>query len=154
MFGIGVRRVTMEETLALLLQWMQEERPCRYAVTPNVGHVVHLQKDRHQNQIAGCHTAHVHIRPLLANPVARSIPNPGRRSQQEGHTAGKLFSRGQHITDSLLRTCSGGNPARAAIRRTLPHLPDSLLSNLRVKLEIRPDLLLGWSLPFALPFVL
>jgi N-acetylglucosaminyldiphosphoundecaprenol N-acetyl-beta-D-mannosaminyltransferase len=43
MFGIGVHRVTMAEALALLLEWMHEERPCRYVVTPNVDHVVNLQ---------------------------------------------------------------------------------------------------------------
>src|SRR5262249_15939878 len=43
MFGIGVHRITMEDTIALLLEWMREGRPCRYVVTPNVDHVVNLQ---------------------------------------------------------------------------------------------------------------
>ena len=43
MFGIGLHRVTMKETIALLLEWMREDRPCRYVVTPNVDHVVKLQ---------------------------------------------------------------------------------------------------------------
>jgi N-acetylglucosaminyldiphosphoundecaprenol N-acetyl-beta-D-mannosaminyltransferase len=43
LFGIGLHRITMKETIALLLEWMREDRPCRYVVTPNVDHVVKLQ---------------------------------------------------------------------------------------------------------------
>ena len=43
LFGIGLHRVTMKETIALLLEWMGEHQPCRYVVTPNVDHIVKLQ---------------------------------------------------------------------------------------------------------------
>jgi N-acetylglucosaminyldiphosphoundecaprenol N-acetyl-beta-D-mannosaminyltransferase len=43
LFGIELHRVTMNQTIALLLEWMREDRPCRYVVTPNVDHVVKLQ---------------------------------------------------------------------------------------------------------------
>ena len=43
LFGIRLHRVTMKQTIALLLEWMREDRPCRYVVTPNVDHVVKLQ---------------------------------------------------------------------------------------------------------------
>jgi N-acetylglucosaminyldiphosphoundecaprenol N-acetyl-beta-D-mannosaminyltransferase len=43
LFGVTLHRVTMSETVALLLAWMTEDRPCRYVVTPNVDHVVKLQ---------------------------------------------------------------------------------------------------------------
>lgn len=43
LFGIRLHRVTMKQTIALLLDWMREDRPCRYVVTPNVDHVVKLQ---------------------------------------------------------------------------------------------------------------
>ena len=33
----------MAETIPLLLEWMQQDRACRYVVTPNVDHVVKLQ---------------------------------------------------------------------------------------------------------------
>jgi N-acetylglucosaminyldiphosphoundecaprenol N-acetyl-beta-D-mannosaminyltransferase len=43
LFGISLHRITMKETIALLTEWMREDRPCRYVVTPNVDHVVKLQ---------------------------------------------------------------------------------------------------------------
>ena len=43
LFGITLHRVTMAETIRLLTEWMQEDRPCRYVVTPNVDHIVKLQ---------------------------------------------------------------------------------------------------------------
>jgi N-acetylglucosaminyldiphosphoundecaprenol N-acetyl-beta-D-mannosaminyltransferase len=43
LFGIGLHRITMKQTIALLLEWMGENQPCRYVVTPNVDHVVKLQ---------------------------------------------------------------------------------------------------------------
>jgi N-acetylglucosaminyldiphosphoundecaprenol N-acetyl-beta-D-mannosaminyltransferase len=43
LFGIELHRVTMNQTIALLMEWMREDRPCRYIVTPNVDHVVKLQ---------------------------------------------------------------------------------------------------------------
>jgi N-acetylglucosaminyldiphosphoundecaprenol N-acetyl-beta-D-mannosaminyltransferase len=44
LFGISLHRITMHEAIALLFTWMQEGRACRYVVTPNVDHVVKLQK--------------------------------------------------------------------------------------------------------------
>ena len=43
LFGVTLHRVTMSETISLLLGWMREDGPCRYIVTPNVDHVVKLQ---------------------------------------------------------------------------------------------------------------
>jgi N-acetylglucosaminyldiphosphoundecaprenol N-acetyl-beta-D-mannosaminyltransferase len=43
LFGIGLHRVTMQGAIELLLEWMREDLPCRYVVTPNVDHVVKLQ---------------------------------------------------------------------------------------------------------------
>jgi N-acetylglucosaminyldiphosphoundecaprenol N-acetyl-beta-D-mannosaminyltransferase len=43
LFGIRLHRLTLKETLALVLEWMREDRPCRYVVTPNVDHIVKLQ---------------------------------------------------------------------------------------------------------------
>jgi N-acetylglucosaminyldiphosphoundecaprenol N-acetyl-beta-D-mannosaminyltransferase len=35
----------MQQTIAQLLEWMTQEGPCRYVVTPNVDHVVKLQSN-------------------------------------------------------------------------------------------------------------
>src|SRR5262245_57220309 len=43
LFGISLHRITLRETISLLLEWMGEASPCRYVVTPNVDHVVKLQ---------------------------------------------------------------------------------------------------------------
>jgi N-acetylglucosaminyldiphosphoundecaprenol N-acetyl-beta-D-mannosaminyltransferase len=43
LFGITLHRITMAETIPLLIGWMKEDRPCRYVVTPNVDHIVKLQ---------------------------------------------------------------------------------------------------------------
>jgi N-acetylglucosaminyldiphosphoundecaprenol N-acetyl-beta-D-mannosaminyltransferase len=43
LFGVTLHRITMAETIPLLIGWLKEERPCRYVVTPNVDHVVKLQ---------------------------------------------------------------------------------------------------------------
>jgi N-acetylglucosaminyldiphosphoundecaprenol N-acetyl-beta-D-mannosaminyltransferase len=43
LFGISLHRLTMKETIALLMEWMVEDKPCRYVVTPNVDHIVQLQ---------------------------------------------------------------------------------------------------------------
>ncbi len=45
LFGISLHRVTMRESVALLVQWMNECAGCQYVVTPNVDHVVLLQSD-------------------------------------------------------------------------------------------------------------
>src|SRR5437868_3716325 len=45
LFGITLHRVTMADTIPLLIGWMKDDRPCRYVVTPNVDHVVKLQSD-------------------------------------------------------------------------------------------------------------
>src|SRR4051812_29687888 len=46
LFGIELHRVTMQQTIALLVAWMHEEKACRYVVTPNVDHIVKLQSHR------------------------------------------------------------------------------------------------------------
>src|SRR3954447_25978943 len=43
LFGVTLHRITMAETIPLLIGWLKEDRPCRYVVTPNVDHVVKLQ---------------------------------------------------------------------------------------------------------------
>lgn len=43
LFGIQLHRITMRESIALLLKWMAEDQPCRFVVTPNVDHIVKLQ---------------------------------------------------------------------------------------------------------------
>ncbi len=45
LFGTSLHRVTMDQAIALLLEWMSEPLPCRYVVTPNVDHIVKLQSD-------------------------------------------------------------------------------------------------------------
>jgi N-acetylglucosaminyldiphosphoundecaprenol N-acetyl-beta-D-mannosaminyltransferase len=43
LFGIDLHRVTLRETVLLLLEWMSQDAACRYVVTPNVDHIVKLQ---------------------------------------------------------------------------------------------------------------
>lgn len=45
LFGIALHQVTMADTIPLLIEWMQEDHPCRYVVTPNVDHIVQLQSE-------------------------------------------------------------------------------------------------------------
>jgi N-acetylglucosaminyldiphosphoundecaprenol N-acetyl-beta-D-mannosaminyltransferase len=48
LFGIHIHRVTMEDTVEVLADWMLAGRgagPCRYVVTPNVDHLVKLRSN-------------------------------------------------------------------------------------------------------------
>ncbi len=45
LFGVTLHPVTMEAAIQLLFGWMQDDAPCRYVVTPNVDHIVKLQRD-------------------------------------------------------------------------------------------------------------
>ena len=50
LFGIDLHRVTMEQSIDTLLEWMSDDAPCRYVVTPNVDHIVKLQSDVEMHQ--------------------------------------------------------------------------------------------------------
>jgi N-acetylglucosaminyldiphosphoundecaprenol N-acetyl-beta-D-mannosaminyltransferase len=45
LFGIRIAQMTIDKTVATLLDWMQQPGPCRYVVTPNLNHVVLLRSD-------------------------------------------------------------------------------------------------------------
>src|SRR3974377_1267426 len=44
LFGIEIDQVSMKDDLAILFRWLDDNLSgCRYVVTPNVNHIVHLQ---------------------------------------------------------------------------------------------------------------
>jgi N-acetylglucosaminyldiphosphoundecaprenol N-acetyl-beta-D-mannosaminyltransferase len=45
LFGIALHPITMSDALAVVRDWMLEDQPCRYVVTPNVDHIVMLQSN-------------------------------------------------------------------------------------------------------------
>jgi N-acetylglucosaminyldiphosphoundecaprenol N-acetyl-beta-D-mannosaminyltransferase len=46
LFGITIDRLNMQETVQVIREWLQaQERSCKYVVTPNVDHVVVLEKN-------------------------------------------------------------------------------------------------------------
>jgi N-acetylglucosaminyldiphosphoundecaprenol N-acetyl-beta-D-mannosaminyltransferase len=51
LFGIEVDQVSMADAVAILLRWLDDKLSgCRYVVTPNVNHIVHLQNNARLGQ--------------------------------------------------------------------------------------------------------
>jgi N-acetylglucosaminyldiphosphoundecaprenol N-acetyl-beta-D-mannosaminyltransferase len=51
LFGAAIDRVSMEEAVAIVSEWLNgDPGPCRYVVTPNVDHIVQLQHDQDLRQ--------------------------------------------------------------------------------------------------------
>jgi len=45
LFGITIDTLDMDETVSRIASWVDESSSCRYVVTPNVDHIVKLDKD-------------------------------------------------------------------------------------------------------------
>jgi N-acetylglucosaminyldiphosphoundecaprenol N-acetyl-beta-D-mannosaminyltransferase len=117
LFGIGLHRVTMQEAIALLLEWMREDRPCRYVVTPNVDHVVKLQS--HAEMRAAYQDAALVVAdgwPLVAASRWLGRPLPERVAGSD--LVPSLLAAGQEIPDFrvFLLGAAAGVGTRAADR--------------------------------------
>jgi N-acetylglucosaminyldiphosphoundecaprenol N-acetyl-beta-D-mannosaminyltransferase len=117
LFGIGLHRVTMQDAIALLLEWMREDRPCRYVVTPNVDHVVKLQS--HPEMRAAYHDAALVVAdgwPLVAASRWLGRPLPERVAGSD--LVPSLLAAGQEIPDFrvFLLGAAAGVGTRAAER--------------------------------------
>src|SRR3954469_20575579 len=115
LFGIGLHRVTMNETIALLLEWMREDGPCRYVVTPNVDHVVKLQS--HPEMRAAYDEAALRVAdgwPLVAASRWLGSPLPERVAGSD--LVPSLLAAGKSIPDFrvFLLGAAAGVGARAA----------------------------------------
>jgi N-acetylglucosaminyldiphosphoundecaprenol N-acetyl-beta-D-mannosaminyltransferase len=123
LFGIGLHRVTMKETIALLLEWMVEDEPCRYVVTPNVDHVVTLHS--HSEMQAAYHDAALIVAdgwPLVAASRWLGRPLPERVAGSD--LVPSLIAAGQEIREFrvfLLGAAPGvGTRAAEQIRSRWP----------------------------------
>ncbi len=117
LFGIGLHRVTMQQTIALLLQWMLENQPCRYVVTPNVDHVVKLQSDpRMRAAYQGADLTVADGWPLVAASRWLGPPLPERVAGSD--LVPSLIAAGQEIPEFrvFLLGAAAGVGVRAAER--------------------------------------
>jgi N-acetylglucosaminyldiphosphoundecaprenol N-acetyl-beta-D-mannosaminyltransferase len=117
LFGIGLHRVTMQDAIALLLEWMREDQPCRYVVTPNVDHVVKLQS--HPEMRAAYDDAALVVAdgwPLVAASRWLGRPLPERVAGSD--LVPSLLAAGQEIPDFrvFLLGAAAGVGTRAAER--------------------------------------
>ncbi len=123
LFGITLHRITMAETIPLLIGWMREDRPCRYVVTPNVDHVVKLQSQpamREAYQEASLTVADGWPLVEASRWLGRSLPERVAGSD----LVPRLIAAGQEMPEFrvfLLGAAPGvGNQAAANIRCRWP----------------------------------
>src|SRR4051812_40317753 len=117
LFGVTLHRITMAETIPLLIGWLKEERPCRYVVTPNVDHVVKLQS--HAEMRAAYQDAALVVAdgwPLVAASRWLGRPLPERVAGSD--LVPSLLAAGQEIPDFrvFLLGAAAGVGTRAAER--------------------------------------
>lgn len=82
MFGITIHKLTMRSAVDVLQEWIQHgERDCKYVVTPNVNHIVLLNKNvqfKQAYQHAAMSVADgkpvVLASKLLKNPLPETVP--------------------------------------------------------------------------------
>lgn len=120
LFGIGLHRVTIKETIELLLEWMVEDKPCRYVVTPNVDHIVKLQS--HPEMQAAYRDAALIVAdgwPLVAASRWLGCPLPERVAGSD--LVPSLLAAGQAIANFrvfLLGAAAGVGPRAAECIRS------------------------------------
>jgi N-acetylglucosaminyldiphosphoundecaprenol N-acetyl-beta-D-mannosaminyltransferase len=142
LFGIGLHRVTMKEAIALLLDWMAEDKPCRYVVTPNVDHVVKLQSDSEMQ--AAYHEAALIVAdgwPLVAASRWLGQPLPERVAGSD--LVPSLLSAGQAIGNFrvfLLGAAAGvGMQAAECVRARWPGVNICGVSSPRFGFDTDPE---------------